>query len=71
VTPTSDMTVMAAAQGWTHAELVVAVLNAGLRRYGLPVDPATDPMARLPALRGRQILSVRLDGTMLTAEPAQ
>jgi len=71
VTPISDMTVMAAAQGWTHAELVVAVLNAGLRRYGLPVDPATDPMEKLPALRARQILSVRLDGTMLTAEPAQ
>jgi D-alanine-D-alanine ligase len=71
VTPISDMTVMAAAEGWSHADLVVAVLNAGLRRNGLPVDPATDPMAKLSTLQGRRILSVRLDGTMLTADTTQ
>ncbi len=65
ITPISDMTIMAAAQGWTHADLVVAVLNAGLRRYGLPVDPAADPLANLSQVRMHQILGIRVDGTMV------
>jgi D-alanine-D-alanine ligase len=39
VTPISDLTIMANAQGWSHADLIVAVLNAALTRYGLPVGP--------------------------------
>ncbi len=36
ITPISDLTLMAQAEGWTHADLVCAVLDAGLKRYGLP-----------------------------------
>jgi D-alanine-D-alanine ligase len=35
ITPHSDLTLMAEAEGWTHADLVCAVLDAGLKRYGL------------------------------------
>ncbi len=35
ITPASDLTLMAQAEGWTHADLVRAVLDAGLKRYGL------------------------------------
>lgn len=35
ITPSSDLTLMAEAEGWSHADLVCAVLDAGLRRYGL------------------------------------
>ena len=35
ITPRSDMTMMAKAQGHTHAQLVASVLAAALRRYGL------------------------------------
>lgn len=35
ITPHSDMTLMAQAEGWTHGDLVRAVLNAGLKRYKL------------------------------------
>lgn len=35
ITPRSDMTMMAKAEGRTHAELVAAVLQAGLRRCSL------------------------------------
>jgi D-alanine-D-alanine ligase len=35
ITPASDLTLMAQAEGWTHADLVCAVLDAGLKRYGL------------------------------------
>ena len=34
ITPISDLTLMAAADGWTHADLINAVLDAALRRYG-------------------------------------
>jgi D-alanine-D-alanine ligase len=35
ITPRSDLTIMARAQGQTHPELVASVLQAALRRYGL------------------------------------
>ena len=35
ITPVSDLTLMAQAEGWTHSDLVRAVLDAGLKRYGL------------------------------------
>jgi D-alanine-D-alanine ligase len=35
ITPHSDMTLMAQAEGWTHGDLVRSVLHAGARRYGL------------------------------------
>jgi D-alanine-D-alanine ligase len=35
ITPTSDLTLMAQAEGWTHGDLVRAVLNAALKRYGM------------------------------------
>ncbi|GIV83405.1 MAG: hypothetical protein KatS3mg052_0412 [Candidatus Roseilinea sp.] len=35
IAPRSDLTLMAEAEGWTHGDLVRAVLNAGLKRYGL------------------------------------
>jgi D-alanine-D-alanine ligase len=34
ITPGSDLTLMAQAEGWTHADLVCSVLDAGLKRYG-------------------------------------
>ena len=34
ITPRSDLTLMAGAEGWTHADLVCAVLDSGLKRYG-------------------------------------
>jgi len=35
ITPRSDLTLMAQAEGWTHGELVRAVLNAARLRYNL------------------------------------
>jgi D-alanine-D-alanine ligase len=35
ITPISDLTLMAEADGWTHADLVYSVLEAALRRMGL------------------------------------
>ena len=35
ITPHSDLTLMAEAEGWTHADLVCAVLDAALKRYGM------------------------------------
>lgn len=35
IAPRSDLTLMAEAEGWTHGDLVRAVLNAGLTRYGM------------------------------------
>ncbi|MCL5275430.1 MAG: hypothetical protein M1434_11920 [Chloroflexi bacterium] len=35
ITPRSDLTLMAEAEGWTHADLVCAVLDAGLKRCGI------------------------------------
>lgn len=34
ITPVSDLTLMAEAEGWTHGDLVRAVLDAALKRYG-------------------------------------
>jgi D-alanine-D-alanine ligase len=35
MTPISDLTLMAEAGGWTHADLINAVVNAAARRHGL------------------------------------
>jgi D-alanine-D-alanine ligase len=35
ITPHSDLTLMAEAEGWTHADLVCAILDAALIRYGM------------------------------------
>ncbi len=35
ISPISDLTLMAQAEGWTHGDLVRSVLNAGLKRYGM------------------------------------
>ena len=35
ITPRSDLTLMAQAEGWTHGDLVRSVLDAGLKRYGM------------------------------------
>lgn len=35
MTPISDLTLMAQAEGWTHADLINAVVNAAARRHGL------------------------------------
>jgi D-alanine-D-alanine ligase len=35
MTPISDLTLMAEAEGWTHADLINAVVNAAAKRYGL------------------------------------
>ena len=35
MTPISDPTLMAEAEGWTHADLVNAVVNVAAKRYGL------------------------------------
>jgi D-alanine-D-alanine ligase len=34
ITPISDLTLMAEADGWAYAELINGVLDAALRRYG-------------------------------------
>jgi D-alanine-D-alanine ligase len=38
ITPISDLTLMAEAEGWSHARLVYAVFEAALKRYGLQID---------------------------------
>jgi D-alanine-D-alanine ligase len=35
ITPISDLTLCAEAEGWTHANLIVAVMDAAIRRHGL------------------------------------
>jgi D-alanine-D-alanine ligase len=35
ITPRSDLTLMAAVEGWTHGDLVRSVLDAGLKRYSM------------------------------------
>jgi D-alanine-D-alanine ligase len=35
ITPRSDLTLMAETEGWTHGDLVRAVLDAALKRYGM------------------------------------
>jgi D-alanine-D-alanine ligase len=37
ITPISDLTLMAEADGWSHARLVYSVLEAALKRYGLEI----------------------------------
>ena len=38
ITPISDLTLMAEAEGWSHARLVYSVLEAALKRYGLQIE---------------------------------
>ena len=38
ITPRSDLTLMAEAEGWTHDELVRSVLSAALQRYSMVID---------------------------------
>ena len=38
ITPISDLTLMAQADGWTHADLVYSVFEAALKRLGLQLD---------------------------------
>jgi D-alanine-D-alanine ligase len=38
ITPISDLTLMAQADGWTHADLVYSVLEAAMRRMGLQLN---------------------------------
>lgn len=38
ITPISDLTLMAQADGWSHARLVYSVFEAALRRHGLQID---------------------------------
>ncbi len=38
ITPISDLTLMAHADGWSHARLVYAVFEAALKRHGLQID---------------------------------
>jgi D-alanine-D-alanine ligase len=37
LTPISDLTICAEAEGWTHAQLIVAVLDAAIQRHQLEV----------------------------------
>ena len=39
ITPISDLTLCAEAEGWTHADLIVAVMDAAIRRLGLQPRP--------------------------------
>jgi D-alanine-D-alanine ligase len=51
MTPISDLTLCAEAEGWTHADLVAAVMDAAIRRHGLTPRPnsTATPLAE-PAL---------------------
>lgn len=40
ITPISDLTMMALAEGRTHADLVYSVFEAAMKRLGLQIDPA-------------------------------
>jgi hypothetical protein len=44
LTPVSDLTLCALAEGWSYNRLIQSVLNAGARRYGLMdgADAGTD-----------------------------
>ena len=46
ITPISDLTLMAQADGWTHGDLVNAVLDAALRRYGFLQAPVMEKKER-------------------------
>jgi D-alanine-D-alanine ligase len=43
LTPISDMTLCAEAEGWTHADMIVAVMDAAIRRLGLQPQPVITP----------------------------
>lgn len=49
LTPVSDLTLCAQAEGWSYAHLIQSVLTAGARRYGL--IPAQEETADNPAER--------------------
>jgi len=38
ITPISDLTLMAQADGWSHARLVYSIFEAALRRHGLQIE---------------------------------
>ena len=38
ISPISDLTLMAQADGWAHADLVYRILEAALKRHGLQID---------------------------------
>ena len=38
ITPISDLTLMAEAEGWSHARLVYSVFEAALKRHGLQIE---------------------------------
>jgi D-alanine-D-alanine ligase len=42
ITPISDLTLMAQADGWTHADLVNGVFEAALKRLGLQLNLPTE-----------------------------
>jgi D-alanine-D-alanine ligase len=46
ITPTSDLTLCVEAEGWTHADLVVAVLDAAIGRLGLRPQLVPDKVTR-------------------------
>lgn len=46
LTSTSDLTICAHAEGWTHHQMLQAVFNAGVKRYGLD---ATEHVSRFTA----------------------
>lgn len=45
----SDMTLCAAAEGWTHYQLLQSVFNTALARYGLLADPSLLPVPNVLA----------------------
>jgi D-alanine-D-alanine ligase len=49
ITPISDLTLCAEAEGWTHADLVAAVMDAAIRRHGL--TPRPNPAVAAPQRR--------------------
>jgi D-alanine-D-alanine ligase len=51
ITPTSDLTLCVEAEGLTHADLVISVMEAAIRRHGLKPRPQRKTVARRkPAL---------------------
>lgn len=49
LTSISDLTLCALAEGWTHAQLLQAVFNAAVDRYGLPRVPRGVPHPNYPS----------------------
>ena len=62
VTPISDLTLCAEAEGLTHADLIVAVMDAAIRRHGPSLHPS-----RKPATPPKPILKTTAAATPLNA----